>query len=80
MSPGSHIARGNRLSRCVKVLSARVRYRSGRLLLPGSRQPRNQWLRIFARSRAIDWLCSWHTRDSVMPSTSAISLRFMSFS
>ena len=39
-----------------------------------------QWLRIFARSRAIDWLCNWHTRDSVTPSTAAISFRFMSCS
>jgi hypothetical protein len=36
--------------------------------------------RSFTRSRAIDWLCSWHTRDSVTPSTAAISLRFMSCS
>ena len=39
-----------------------------------------QWPRIFARSRAIDWLCSWHNRDSVTPSTAAVSLRFMSCS
>ncbi len=39
-----------------------------------------QWLRIFARSRAIDWLCSWQMRDSVTPSTAAISFRFMSCS
>ncbi len=39
-----------------------------------------QWLRIFTRRRAIDWLCSWHTRDSVTPSTAAISFRFMSCS
>ena len=32
------------------------------------------------RSRAIDWLCSWQTRDSVTLSTAAISLRFMSCS
>ena len=27
--------------------------------------------RSFTRRRAIDWLCSWHTRDSVTPSTAA---------
>lgn len=32
------------------------------------------------RRRATDWLCSWHTRDSVTPSTAAISFRFMSCS
>ncbi len=36
--------------------------------------------RSFTRSRAIDWLCNWHTRDSVTLSTAAISLRFMSCS
>jgi hypothetical protein len=36
--------------------------------------------RIFARSRAIDWLCSWQMRDSVTSSTAAISFRFMSCS
>jgi hypothetical protein len=36
--------------------------------------------RNFARSRAIDWLCSWQTRLSVTPSTAAISFRFMSCS
>ena len=40
----------------------------------------SQCARIFVRSRAIDWLCSWHTRDSVTPSTAAISFRFMSCS
>lgn len=39
-----------------------------------------QCVRILARKRAIDWLCSWHTRDSVTPSTAAISLRFISCS
>ena len=36
--------------------------------------------RSLARSRAMLWLCSWHTRDSVTLSTAAISLRFMSCS
>ena len=36
--------------------------------------------RSFTRSRAIDWLCNWHTRDSVTLSTTAISFRFMSCS
>ncbi len=36
--------------------------------------------RIFARRRAIDWLCSWQMRDSVTFITAAISLRFMSCS
>jgi hypothetical protein len=39
-----------------------------------------QCARSFARSRAIDWLCSWQIRDSVTPSTAAISFRFMSCS
>jgi len=39
-----------------------------------------QWLRILARKRAIDWLCNWHTRDSVTSNTAAISFRFMSCS
>jgi hypothetical protein len=36
--------------------------------------------RSLPRRRALDWLCSWHTRDSVTPSTAAISFRFMSCS
>ena len=36
--------------------------------------------RNLARSRAMLWLCSWHTRLSVTPSTAAISFRFMSCS
>ena len=36
--------------------------------------------RNFMRSRAIDWLCNWHTRLSVTFSTAAISFRFMSCS
>ena len=36
--------------------------------------------RSLTRSRAIDWLCSWQTRDSVTFSTAAISFRFMSCS
>lgn len=39
-----------------------------------------QYSRSFTRSRAIAWLCSWQTRDSVTFSTAAISLRFMSCS
>ena len=39
-----------------------------------------QYSRSFTRKRAIDWLCSWHTRDSVTFSTAAISFRFMSCS
>jgi len=36
--------------------------------------------RSLTRRRAIDWLCSWHTRLSVTLRTAAISLRFMSCS
>ena len=36
--------------------------------------------RSLTRRRAIDWLCSWQTRDSVTFSTVAISFRFMSCS
>ena len=39
-----------------------------------------QYSRSLTRKRAIDWLCSWHTRDSVTFSTAAISFRFMSCS
>lgn len=51
--------------------------------MPGEHQRANtraQCSRIFARKRAIDWLCNWQTRDSVTPSTAAISFRFMSCS
>ena len=41
---------------------------------------RYQYSRSFTRRRAIDWLCSWQTRDSVTLSTAAISFRFMSCS
>ena len=40
----------------------------------------SQCARILVRRRATAWLCSWHTRDSVTPSTAAISFRFMSCS
>ena len=40
----------------------------------------DQYARNFTRSRAIDWLCNWHMRDSVTFSTAAISFRFMSCS
>ena len=36
--------------------------------------------RSLARSRAMLWLCNWHTRLSVTPMTAAISFRFMSCS
>ena len=39
-----------------------------------------QYSRSLTRRRAIDWLCSWQTRDSVTFSTAAISFRFMSCS
>ena len=39
-----------------------------------------QYARSLTRKRAIDWLCSWQTRDSVTLSTAAISFRFMSCS
>ena len=48
---------------------------------PGEQRLRRaQYARSFTRSRAIDWLCSWQTRDSVTFSTAAISFRFMSCS
>jgi len=39
-----------------------------------------QYSRMRERKRAIDCECSWHTRDSVTPSTAAISFRFISCS
>ena len=42
--------------------------------------PGHQYSRSLTRRRAIDWLCSWQTRDSVTLSTAAISFRFMSCS
>ena len=41
---------------------------------------RAQYARSLTRRRAMLWLCSWHTRDSVTLSTAAISFRFMSCS
>ena len=40
----------------------------------------DQYSRSLTRRRAIDWLCNWHTRDSVTLRTAAISFRFMSCS
>jgi hypothetical protein len=48
----------------------------------GSRreQPRRHHSRSLVRKRAMLWLCSWQTRLSVTPRTTAISFRFMSCS
>jgi hypothetical protein len=48
----------------------------------GERRARRvaQCSRSFTRKRAMLWLCNWQTRDSVTPSTAAISFRFMSCS
>ncbi len=69
---------------------ARLKETQGRPKFPGSpsggRTPQrgglggHQYARSFTRRRAIDWLCNWHTRDSVTLITAAISFRFMSCS
>lgn len=41
---------------------------------------RGYQLLSLARRRATAWLCNWHTRDSVTPSTAPISFKFMSCS
>jgi hypothetical protein len=54
--------------------------KAARRRLSETKQDATHHSRNLTLSRAIDWLCSWHTRLSVTLSTAAISFRFMSCS